>query len=234
MAEYRLDKYLASIPVGSRSQVKEMIKKGRVCVNGITAKKPEQKIRDGQDTVTVDGKQVCYEAFVYYMLYKPAGVISATEDPKKETVLSLIRDKRKDLFPVGRLDIDTEGLLLITNDGELCHQLLSPKHHVDKCYYARTDRPIPSDAPEQFEKGLDLGDFTAMPAKLQITAENEALVTVQEGKFHQVKRMFEAVGKEVTYLKRMSMGSLKLDEGLALGEYRKLTEEELAALRGEI
>lgn len=231
MAEYRLDKYLASIPVGTRSQVKDMIKKGRVRVNDTVALKPEQKIISDRDLVTVDGKAVCYEEYVYYMLHKPAGVISATTDPKKETVLSLLPDKRKDLFPVGRLDIDTEGLLLITNDGELCHRLLSPRHHVDKCYYAQTDLPIPSDAPERFEQGLDLGDFTSMPAKLVIQSETEAYVTVQEGKFHQVKRMFEAVGVTVTYLKRLSMGSLVLDEALAPGESRPLTKQELEELR---
>lgn len=231
--EYRLDKFLAQIPAGSRSQVKDMIKKGRVCVNGERAVKPDQKVDPDTDQVTLDGKTIAYSQYAYYMLNKPAGVLTATMDKKKETVLDLIPDKRKDLFPVGRLDIDTEGLLLITNDGELCHRLLSPRHHVDKCYLAKTDHPIPADAPERFAAGLDLGDFTAMPARLEILGEREACVTVQEGKFHQVKRMFEAVGVTVIWLKRLSMGSLVLDETLRPGESRPLTKEELQWLKAE-
>ena len=219
--EWRLDKFLTQIPVGTRSQVKDMIKKGRVCVNGVRASKPELKVDPENDNITLDGKKLFYSQYAYHMLNKPAGVITATMDKKKETVLDLLDDKRKDLFPVGRLDIDTEGLLLITNDGELCRRLLSPKHHVDKCYLAKTDLPIPADAVKKFEEGIDLGDFTSMPAKL----------IVQEGKFHQVKRMFEAVGVTVVYLKRLSMGSLKLDETLAPGESRALTQEELECLK---
>ncbi len=229
--EWRLDKFLTQIPVGTRSQVKEMIKKGRVCVNGIHASKPESKVDPENDCITLDGKVLSYSQYAYYMLNKPAGVITATMDKKKETVVDLLEDKRKDLFPVGRLDIDTEGLLLITNDGDLCHRLLSPKHHVDKCYLAKTDRPIPKDAVTKFEVGMDLGDFTSMPAKLELLSECEAKVTVQEGKFHQVKRMFEAVGVTVVYLKRLSMGSLKLDESLLPGESRALTQEELQCLK---
>ena len=229
--EWRLDKFLTQIPVGTRSQVKDMIKKGRVCVNGVHVTKPETKVDPENDCITFDGKQLTYAQYVYYMLNKPAGVITATMDKKKETVVDLLEDKRKDLFPVGRLDIDTEGLLLITNDGDLCHRLLSPKHHVDKCYLAKTDLPIPADAVEKFASGMDLGDFTAMPAKLELLDTCEAKVTVQEGKFHQVKRMFEAVGVTVVYLKRLSMGSLKLDESLAPGESRALTQEELQCLK---
>ena len=229
--EWRLDKFLTQIPVGTRSQVKDMIKKGRVCVNGVHASKPELKVDPENDSITLDGKKLFYSQYAYYMLNKPSGVITATMDKKKETVLDLLDDKRKDLFPVGRLDIDTEGLLLITNDGELCHRLLSPKHHVDKCYFAKTDLPIPVDAVKKFEEGIDLGDFTSMPAKLEILGDFEAKVIVQEGKFHQVKRMFEAVGVTVVYLKRLSMGSLKLDETLAPGESRTLTQEELECLK---
>lgn len=229
--EWRLDKFLTQIPVGTRSQVKDMIKKGRVCVNGVHASKPELKVDPENDNITLDGKKLFYSQYAYYMLNKPAGVITATMDKKKETVLDLLDDKRKDLFPVGRLDIDTEGLLLITNDGELCHRLLSPKHHVDKCYLAKTDLPIPADAVKKIEEGIDLGDFTSMPAKLEILGDCEAKVIVQEGKFHQVKRMFEAVGVTVVYLKRLSMGSLKLDETLAPGESRALTQEELECLK---
>ena len=172
--EWRLDKFLTQIPVGTRSQVKDMIKKGRVCVNGVHASKPELKVDPENDSITLDGKKLFYSQYAYYMLNKPAGVITATMDKKKETVLDLLDDKRKDLFPVGRLDIDTEGLLLITNDGELCHRLLSPKHHVDKCYFAKTDLPIPADAVKKFEEGIDLGDFTSMPAKLEIIGDCEA------------------------------------------------------------
>ena len=218
------NKYLAG-------QVKDMIKKGRVCVNGVHASKPELKVDPENDSITLDGKKLFYSQYAYYMLNKPSGVITATMDKKKETVLDLLDDKRKDLFPVGRLDIDTEGLLLITNDGELCHRLLSPKHHVDKCYFVKTDLPIPADAVKKFEEGIDLGDFTSMPAKLEIIGDCEAKVIFQEGKFHQVKRMFEAVGVTVVYLKRLSMGSLKLDETLAPGESRALTQEELECLK---
>ena len=154
--EWRLDKFLTQIPVGTRSQVKDMIKKGRVCVNGVHASKPELKVDPENDSITLDGKRLFYSQYAYYMLNKPAGVITATMDKKKETVLDLLDDKRKDLFPVGRLDIDTEGLLLITNDGELCHRLLSPKHHVDKCYFAKTDLPIPADAVKKFEEGMKI------------------------------------------------------------------------------
>ena len=229
--EWRLDKFLTQIPVGTRSQVKDMIKKGRVCVNGVHASKPELKVDPENDSITLDGKRLFYSQYAYYMLNKPAGVITATMDKKKETVLDLLDDKRKDLFPVGRLDIDTEGLLLITNDGELCHRLLSPKHHVDKCYFAKTDLPIPADAVKKFEEGIDLGDFTSMPAKLEIIGDCEAKVIVQEGKFHQVKRMADAVGRKVEYLKRISMGPLVLDKELKKGEYRPLFEEELAKLK---
>ena len=229
--EWRLDKFLTQITVGTRSQVKDMIKKGRVCVNGVHASKPELKVDPENDSITLDGKKLFYSQYAYYMLNKPAGVITATMDKKKETVLDLLDDKRKDLFPVGRLDIDTEGLLLITNDGELCHRRLSPKHHVDKCYFAKTDLPIPADAVKKFEEGIDLGDFTSMPAQLEIIGDCEAKVIVQEGKFHQVKRMFEAVGVTVVYLKRLSMGSLKLDETLATGDSRALTQEELECLK---
>ena len=196
------------------------------------ASKPELKVDPENDSITLDGKKLFYSQYAYYMLNKPAGVITATMDKKKETVLDLLDDKRKDLFPVGRLDIDTEGLLLITNDGELCHRLLSPKHHVDKCYFAK-NRSSNSGrcCQKKFEEGIDLGDFTSMPAKLEIIGDCEAKVIVQEGKFHQVKRMFEAVGVTVVYLKRLSMGSLKLDETLAPGESRALTQEELECLK---
>ena len=182
------------------------------------------------------GQMVAYAEYEYYMLNKPAGVVSATEDKKDSTVLDLIDEKqRKDLFPVGRLDKDTEGLLLITNDGELAHQLLSPKKHVDKVYFARIDGKVTEEDRRRFAEGLEIGEEKlTLPAYLEILKSeeiSEIRLTIREGKFHQVKRMFHAVGKEVIYLKRLQMGSLVLDPRLALGEYRELTGQELEALR---
>lgn len=228
----RLDKYLADMGAGTRSQLKEWIRKGRVAVNGDTARSPEQKVAPGYDRVEVDGVLVGYVEKEYYMLNKPAGVISATEDARHKTVLDLISSRqRKDLFPVGRLDRDTEGLLLITNDGELAHRLLSPKKHVDKVYYVKTDRPIPEDAEKRFSQGIQMEDGTVFqPASMERETDTSAYLTIQEGKFHQVKRMFSAVGCQVVYLKRISMGPLRLDDTLACGAYRKLTEEEIRNL----
>lgn len=236
---FRLDKYLADMSVGTRSEVKNLIKKGLVTVNGEVIRKPEYKVDIEKDDLVCRGEPVAYQTLVYYMLNKPAGVISATNDPKQKTVLDLITDKsRKDLFPVGRLDKDTEGLLLITNDGDLAHQLLSPKKHVDKVYRARIEGQVTAKDAALFAKGLEIDDedgaWRAMPAKLNILSsgpESEVEITIREGKFHQIKRMFEAVDKKVVYLKRLSMGSLRLDETLALGEYRELTEDEVRALK---
>lgn len=231
----RLDKFLADMGIGTRSQIKEAIKRGRVSVNDAPAKKPELQVTD-TDCIRYDGRQISYTEAEYFMLNKPAGVLSATRDKKAKTVLDLIDSKkRKDLFPVGRLDKDTEGLLLITNDGELAHRLLSPKHHVPKVYFARVDGRITEDMVRQFADGIPIDDeLTALPAQMKILTagvyESEAELTIYEGKFHQVKRMFEAVGLTVTYLKRLSMGSLVLDEALEKGSYRALTENELAEL----
>lgn len=235
----RLDKYLADMQVGSRTEVKQMIKKGRIGVDGTKALKPELKIDIDSAKVTVDGQLIGYAEYEYWMLHKPAGVVSATEDKHDKTVIDLLTDSlRKDLFPVGRLDKDTEGLLLITNDGELAHDLLSPKKHVDKTYFACIDGLVTEEDVDSFAKGLDIGEEKlTMPAELVIlkadmdTESSEIQVTIREGKFHQVKRMFEAVGKTVTYLKRLSMGSLVLDESLALGAARPLTEQELKDLK---
>lgn len=228
----RLDKFLADMGEGTRSEIKKAIRCGRVRVDDIPAKKPEMKIDIDSQNVTLDGRQIAYHSFEYYMLHKPAGVVSATRDAKEKTVLDLITgDKRKDLFPVGRLDKDTEGLLLITNDGDLAHRLLSPGKHVDKVYYARIDAPVDEEDIKAFAKGIDIGDDEmTLPAVLEIVSkeeESEILLTIQEGRFHQVKRMFKARGKNVVYLKRMSMGRLRLDETLKKGEYRSLTEEEI-------
>lgn len=228
----RLDKYLADMGAGTRSEVKKAIRSGRVCVDGIPVRKPEFKLEEAAQEVTFDSRPVFYHKLEYYMLHKPAGVVSATKDNHDKTVLDLITGtKRRDLFPVGRLDKDTEGLLLITNDGELAHRLLSPARHVDKVYFARIDSPVLPEDIEAFAAGLDIGDDDlTLPAKLEVLRPLEVLVTIQEGRYHQVKRMFEAVGKHVLYLKRLSMGSLTLDETLEKGAYRALTEEELHAL----
>lgn len=234
----RLDRFLAEMGVGTRSQVKELIRKGRVVVNEETVRKPEQKVR-GSDRVCVDDKPVAYVEYEYLMLNKPAGVVSATEDGRERTVLDLVADAaRKDLFPVGRLDKDTEGLLLLTNDGGLAHDLLSPRHHVDKIYFARVDGCVTVQEVRKFKEGLKIGDEKpTMPAELEILtareASSEVLVTLQEGRFHQVKRMFEAVGMHVLYLRRIAMGPLKLDESLGAGEYRRLEEWEIQSLKGE-
>ena len=234
----RLDKYLADMGCGTRQEVKKFIRSGQVSVDGIVVKKPETKVEQTVQEVFLNGEKVGYESFEYYMLNKPAGVISATEDQSCQTVVDLIKDKkRKDLFPVGRLDKDTEGLLLITNDGALAHRLLSPKKHVDKCYFARICGKVTEEDVRSFEKGVNIGSQKqpeiTMPGKLEIITSDDISkirLTIQEGKFHQVKRMFQAVGKEVIYLKRLRMGTLILDENLGIGEYRPLTKEELEKL----
>ena len=238
MGTMRLDKFLVEMKKGSRSEVKKLIKSGRVTVDGQTVREPEQKFDPERAQISLDGQTVSYASFEYFMLNKPQGVVSATEDRRFQTVVDLIDTaRRKELFPAGRLDIDTEGLLLITNDGQLAHQLLSPKKHVDKVYFARVEGILPSDVKEQFAKGLTLdGEVKTLPARLELLKEgpvSEVRLTIHEGKFHQVKRMFEAVGCHVVYLKRLSMGSLVLDETLAPGEYRRLTDDELRALKGE-
>lgn len=233
----RLDKYLADMGWGTRAQVKRSILKGQVTIDGVPERRPETKINDSQK-VLYCGENVRYTEYEYYMLNKPAGVISATEDKRDKTVLDLLKGrKRKDLFPVGRLDKDTEGLLLITNDGNLAHNLLSPKKHVDKVYYAKIKGIVTKEEQERFSEGLPIGEGEfAKPARLTILAVDEKehcseiKLIIQEGKFHQVKRMFQSVGKEVTYLKRLQMGNLVLDEGLKPGEYRELTEEERIGL----
>ncbi|HJA65844.1 MAG TPA: rRNA pseudouridine synthase [Candidatus Mediterraneibacter cottocaccae] len=248
MSRMRLDRYLAEMGCGTRTQVKKEISRGNVNINGKAALRPEEKVDPDTDRVTFQGTEISYIRYEYYMLNKPAGVVSATEDSRDSTVVGLIGERqRKDLFPVGRLDKDTEGLLLITNDGDLAHRLLSPKKHVDKVYFARVAGEVTEEDKEAFARGVDIGDEKlTLPAELEILqVEKEAAekgaasegmffseirLTIREGRFHQVKRMFQAVGKEVVYLKRIRMGSLVLDEDLKPGEYRKLTEEEIRAL----
>ena len=231
----RLDKFLCDNNIGTRSQVKEYIKKGQVTVNDQIIKKPETKVNEETDTVVCQGQPIHYRKYVYYMLNKPEGVVSATNDNTAPTVVSLLTvPEQKDLFPVGRLDKDTTGLLLLTNDGALAHDLLSPKKHVDKVYYVKVQGIVDEADQEIFAEGMSIGNGeTALPSKLEILHSgeiSEIRLTIQEGKFHQVKRMFHAVGKEVIYLKRLSMGTLLLDETLKSGEYRALTKEELKRL----
>ena len=233
----RLDKLLSDMNVGTRSEIKKNIRKGQVSVNGETIKDAGISV-SGDEEIVYLGQRIQYETFEYYMMNKPAGVISASEDTRQETVLDLMdTNRRKDLFPVGRLDKDTTGLLLITNDGQLAHDMLSPKKHVDKTYFVRVQGRITDDMVKAFETGIDIGDEKdTAPAVLKVINSgeiSEAEVTITEGRYHQVKRMFEAVGGKVDYLKRLSMASLVLDEALAPGEYRRLTDEEVAGLKSK-
>ena len=238
----RLDKFLVACAVGSRTEVKNLLKAGRVTVNGKKEKSAKLQINEERDEIRFDGQVLEYEEFVYYMMNKPQGVISATEDSKHRTVLDLLDDiaRTKEVFPVGRLDIDTHGLLLLTNDGQLAHALLSPKRHVDKTYLAHVEGIMTQEDVETFVKGIPLKDFTCQPAKLEIVSvdsvKNQSLVrvTIAEGKFHQVKRMVAYCGKEVVDLQRLTMGTLALDENLERGEWRRLTKEELEVLRAGI
>ena len=234
----RLDKYLVACAVGSRTEVKNFLKAGRVTVNGKKEKSAKLQINEDTDEIYFDGQKLDYEEFVYYMMNKPQGVISATEDPKHKTVLDLLDDlaRSKEVFPVGRLDIDTHGLLLLTNDGKLAHALLSPKRHVEKTYLALVKGMMTNADVETFAKGIPLKDFTCQPAKLALvsvdTEKHQSLVrvTIAEGKFHQVKRMVAYCGKEVVDLQRLTMGTLTLDEDLKRGEWRRLSKEELEGL----
>jgi 16S rRNA pseudouridine516 synthase len=236
----RLDKYLADMNIGSRKEAKGYIKKGLVAVNGTIVKSDKFQVKENDDVVTFDGDLLAYQADFYYILNKLAGVISATVDNVDSTVLDLFSEEafRDDLFPVGRLDKDTEGLLIITNDGKLAHNLLSPKRHVDKEYFAEVAGIMTQADVQKFAKGIVIdGDEQTMPAELTIVSKNEAAATstikliLHEGKFHQVKRMVHAVGKEVTYLERIRMGNLSLPADLARGEYRELTALELLQLQ---
>ncbi len=239
MSLLRMDKYLADMGIGTRSEVKKYMKAGRVKVDGNICKSGEMKVDPTKQKVSVDGEEISYVTYEYYLLHKPSGVLSAARDPHATTVVDLISSKvRDDLFPVGRLDKDTEGLLLITNDGVLAHQLLSPKKHVDKTYYVELDHPLEDGEAlcKAFQEGFSIGEgIITEEAKLEILPSKGgtgcALLTIHEGKFHQVKRMFSHQGYEVTYLKRISMGPLMLPEDLLRGEYRKLTDEEIASLK---
>lgn len=229
----RLDKIISATGKKSRREVREMVRQGRVLVDGKPAPAADMKVDPQTAVILLDGEPLGYEKFTYVMLHKPAGVLTATEDRRQETVLDLLPPelRRRTLSPVGRLDKDTEGLLLLTNDGQLAHRLLSPKSHVDKVYYARVDGVLEPGDIAAFAAGMTLGDgLECLPAGLEILSPTEALVTLREGKFHQVKRMLAARGKSVLYLKRLSMGRLRLDPALAPGAWRMLTEEERSAL----
>ena len=236
----RLDRYLAEAGAGTRSEVKKKIAAAEVCVNGETVRDPGMKVDETADLVTLGGRPVRYAAFEYYMLNKPAGVISASRltgdlrDKDQVCVTDLITDRiRNDLFPAGRLDKDTEGLLLITNDGDLAHRLLSPKKHVDKTYYSELDGMLDEASRNRLEAGVDIGDEKpTLPCRIRVLSGGAACeITIREGRFHQIKRMFETAGLKVTYLKRLSMGPLTLDPKLKPGEYRPLTEQELKLLK---
>lgn len=231
----RLDKILASTGRWSRREVKELVRAGRVTVNGTAARSPEEKYRREGLELLVDGQSVLCERYTYLMLHKPAGLVSATEDPRQATVLDLLPEhlRKIGLFPAGRLDRDTEGLLLLTNDGALAHDLLSPRKHVDKTYFVRVEGRLDQSDAEAFQSGMTLGDgLVCLPAGLALLeAPDEALVTLREGKYHQIKRMLAARGKPVRYLKRLAMGPLVLDQTLEKGQWRPLEEEELTQLR---
>ena len=235
----RLDKFLSEMSGWTRSEVKKIVRTGSVTVDGNEVKKPETKIDEKLSIVSVDGRQIKYNKYEYYMLNKPKGFVSATTDREHKTVVDIISSsEKKDLFPVGRLDIDTEGLLLITNDGELAHRLLAPKNHVEKTYYVEFSGILDDVDVDAVEKGLDIGEEkNTIPAKMEILKTDiqnnisSCYLTIHEGKFHQVKRMMKKLGKTVTYLKRVSMGSLILDSKLKKGNYRKLTEQEIIELK---
>ena len=235
MAQERLDKLLSSTGRWSRREAKTLVKEGRVLVDGVPAGSAEDKVDPSASEILVDGEDLGYRAYTYVMLHKPAGVLSATEDSRQRTVLDLLSPslRRQGLFPVGRLDRDTEGLLLLTNDGELAHRLLAPRHHVDKIYFVRVDGELDGADAAAFAAGMMLEDGLAcLPAGLEVLEQPDtALGTLHEGKYHQIKRMLAARGKPVVYLKRLTMGPLMLDPALERGEWRPLSAEEVAALR---
>lgn len=237
----RLDQFLVQSDICSRSEAKKIIKAGRVCVNGSIIKDNSAHIDADTSEVKLDGRVIDYSKFHYYMLNKPAGCVSATKDGLSSTVIDLLKGENvKKCFPIGRLDKDTEGLLLICDDGPLAHELLSPKHHVDKTYLVYSDKALSEEDTNRLEQGIDIGDDKlTMPARVvylgacSLDGEMSHLyeLTIYEGRFHQIKRMFAACGCNVIYLKRVSMGPIKLDEALDKGQYRRLTENEVNLLK---
>lgn len=234
----RLDKFLCQLNMGSRSEVKNLIRRGQVTVNGVAARTPEQKVDEETDKVVCLGQILNYRSHVYYMLNKPKAVVSATRDSHDQTVLDLIlphlpvQDRKREIVPAGRLDKDTEGLLLLTDDGAMIHQLLSPAKHVDKTYLVEIQSELSEEDITALERGVDIGEKKlTLPAKVVRLDERHIRLTIQEGKFHQVKRMLQAIGNEVLSLRRLTFGPLQLDENLLPGEFRALTEEEIACLQ---
>lgn len=247
----RLDRFLCEMNIGTRSQVKATVRQGLVTINGFAARDAGVKINEQSDRVCFQGQPLNYRRYVYYMLNKPAGVVSATQDNTAETVVSLLGgDALRDIFPVGRLDKDTTGLLLLTNDGELAHRLLSPKRHVDKVYRVTIEHPLSEEERLKLEQGVDIGETPrhsealpqnqdntghskeglTLPAKVEVVSDSEILLTIHEGRFHQVKRMLQAVNNQVLALERVGFGGLVLDESLKPGEYRELTKQEVDSL----
>lgn len=236
--QMRLDKFLSEMNIASRREIKESAKKGRIRVNNQIVKNADMKISVDLDKVFFDNKEIRYIEYEYFLMNKPKGVVSATKDNRDKTVIDLIKTNvRNDLFPVGRLDKDTEGLLVITNDGDMAHKLLSPSNHIRKIYYAKILGVVTDEDVEKFKKGLTLADKTVTkPADLKIIKSgdiSEIELTIYEGKYHQVKRMFASVGKHVEFLKRICMGDLYLDDNLKTGEYRKMTDDELRRLQND-
>ena len=227
----RLDKILSNSGLGTRKEVKKFIKYGAVKVDGKIATSADMKVDPDSCEITVNGEKLVYKEFIYLMLNKPDGYVSATEDNVYPTVTELVPEEymHYNIFPVGRLDVDTEGLLILTNDGKFAHNVTSPKKHIAKKYFVIPEHPITEDDKKAFEAGMDLGDFTAMPAKLE-ECDGGCYATIFEGKFHQVKRMFEKINNSVTYLKRVRIGSLELDDKLNIGEMKELTEGEIEKL----
>ena len=228
----RVDKIMSELGFGSRSEIKKYAKAGKIRINDKVIKKADEKIDSERDKLYFEGRQVVVEEFETYVLYKPAGYVCATKDNVNKTVMELIDSDRKNIVPVGRLDLDTEGLLILTNDGALNHRLVSPASHVDKIYYAKIEGTLADDAIERTDKGLDIGEGeVSKPAKLEILSGDEVKLTIHEGKFHQVKRMIKALGGEVTYLKRIAFGGLSLDDlNLKKGVSRKISKEEMEKL----
>ena len=232
----RLDKFLSNMGKATRSESGKLVRQGKVLVNGIPAKKSDMQINEGVDEIILNGIPVTYKKFTYIMLNKPQGYVSATDDPHEKTVLDLVdpEDKRKGLFPCGRLDKNTLGLVILTNDGEGAHRLLSPKHHVSKVYKFEALSPISQKDVEMLEKGVDIGGYLTKPCRVALTGESSGEITLTEGKYHQIKRMLEAVNNKITYLERISFGTIMLDTSLARGEWRYLTpSEEQLFLKGE-
>lgn len=225
----RLDKYLCDMTSYTRKSIKDILKSKRVKVNGVIVKDAAYKVLDN-DKVFLDDELITYVEYEYYLLNKPQGYLSANDDKRYPCIVDLIKSKRKDLFPVGRLDLDTLGAIIITNDGELAHRLISPKYHVDKKYYVKTEMPLKENVEEEFKKPMDLGDFITKPCIFEKISNDEAYLTIHEGKFHQVKRMFEYVGSSVSLLKRVEFAFLNVDD-LEVSKYRALTKEEVLKLK---